>query len=296
MMRFLRPVLGLLAVGFLARRIYLDRADLATALSTLSPAAFGTALALVIAGLVAMMLAWRTVLADLGSPLPVPAAARIMFAGQLGKYVPGSVWAMVGMADLARDRGVPPGRTVGSATISLALTLGCALALAAARLPGAFWPVLVLVVCGLHPKVLAWALSVPFRVLRRPVPEHRVSGAGLIEAAGWTAVGWLLWGGAVWVLADAVAPAGTGWSLYPVAVCAYALAWAGGILVVLAPAGLGVLDGALVLGLTPALGGSAALAVAVAVRAALILADVLVAAAGLLVPAQARERKSTELM
>ncbi|GAB2835901.1 hypothetical protein GCM10022221_38840 [Actinocorallia aurea] len=293
MRRFLRPVLGLCAVGFLARRIYLDRADLATALGALSLSAFGAALALVVLGLVAMMLAWRTVLADLGSPLPVPAAARIMFIGQLGKYVPGSVWAMVGMADLARDRDVPPARTVGSATISLALTLGCALALAAARLPGVFWPVLALVVCGLHPRVLAWALAVPSRLLKRPAPEHRASGAGMLRAAAWTVLGWLLWGSAVWVLADAVAPGGTAWSLWPVAVGAYALAWAGGILVVLAPAGLGVLDGALVLGLTPALGGSAALAVAVAVRVALVLADVLVAGAGVLAPAQAR--KSTEL-
>ena len=32
-----------------------------------------------------MMLAWRALLADLGSPLPLPAAIRVMFIGQLGK-------------------------------------------------------------------------------------------------------------------------------------------------------------------------------------------------------------------
>jgi hypothetical protein len=47
----------------------------------------GAALA-VIAGLGCMLLAWRTLLADLGSPLPLPAAIRVMFVGQLGKYVP----------------------------------------------------------------------------------------------------------------------------------------------------------------------------------------------------------------
>src|ERR1700738_223336 len=35
-----------------------------------------------------MMLAWRALLADLGSPLPVATTARITFLGQLGKYVP----------------------------------------------------------------------------------------------------------------------------------------------------------------------------------------------------------------
>ena len=48
----------------------------------------------VIAGLGAMMLAWRALLADFGSPLPLPAAIRVMFVGQLGKYVPGAVWAV----------------------------------------------------------------------------------------------------------------------------------------------------------------------------------------------------------
>jgi hypothetical protein len=36
----------------------------------------------VIAGLGCMLLAWRALLADLGSPLPLPAAIRVIFIGQ----------------------------------------------------------------------------------------------------------------------------------------------------------------------------------------------------------------------
>ena len=53
----------------------------------------GTVLA-VIAALECMMLAWRTLLADLGSPPPVPAAVRVMFLRQPAKYVLGAVWAL----------------------------------------------------------------------------------------------------------------------------------------------------------------------------------------------------------
>jgi hypothetical protein len=38
---------------------------------------------------------WQTILADLGSRLRLTVAARIFFVGQLGKYLPGSVWPVV---------------------------------------------------------------------------------------------------------------------------------------------------------------------------------------------------------
>ncbi len=41
-------------------------------------------LAAAMAGAWCMMLAWRAVLADLGSPLPLGAAARVSFVGLLG--------------------------------------------------------------------------------------------------------------------------------------------------------------------------------------------------------------------
>lgn len=61
-------------------------------------------------GLAAQMLAWRSLLSGLGSPLPGAAAARVMFVGQLGKYLPGSVWAFVAQVELARDWKVPRSR------------------------------------------------------------------------------------------------------------------------------------------------------------------------------------------
>ncbi|GAA3193799.1 hypothetical protein GCM10010468_03270 [Actinocorallia longicatena] len=293
--RALRPVLGVCAVGFLAVRLYEGRAEVGAALDGLSYRPFAAALALVVAGLVCMMLAWRTILADLGSPLPRRRAARVMFLGQLGKYVPGSVWSVVGMAELGSDEGVPRRRTLAATAISLAITLACALALSITRLPALYWPVLVAVVVGLHPRALTLGVGALMRLTRRDPLERTVSGRGVLRATGWTVLGWTLWGSHVWVLAAAVAPDEPVLRLWPLAVGVYALAWASGILFLLAPAGLGVLDGALVLGLTPALGGGAALTVAVVTRAVLVLADLVVAVAGILASAQFSGRKSTEL-
>src|ERR1700744_5457357 len=53
------------------------------------------ALVCVLAAMMCAMQSWRALLASLGSPLPLRAAARVMFVGQLGKYVPGSIWPVL---------------------------------------------------------------------------------------------------------------------------------------------------------------------------------------------------------
>ena len=49
------------------------------------------AAALALLALVFTLVGWRALLADLGSPLPLGPASGVLFVGQLGKYLPGSV-------------------------------------------------------------------------------------------------------------------------------------------------------------------------------------------------------------
>ncbi len=53
------------------------------------------------------MLAWRRVLADLGSPLHLAPAGGVFFVGQLGKYLPGSVWSIVAQAEMGTTAAHP---------------------------------------------------------------------------------------------------------------------------------------------------------------------------------------------
>src|SRR6266571_4130769 len=106
-----------------------------------------------IAGLGCMMLAWRALLADLGSPLPLPAAIRVMFVGQLGKYVPGAVWAVAAQVELARDYAVPH-----------------------------YWWVLAVIPLAaacLYPPVIKFGLDRVLRVLGRAPLEGSVSRGGM---------------------------------------------------------------------------------------------------------------------
>jgi len=104
-------------------------------LGQLSVPSLGAALAAVLGGIVATFLCWREVLADLGGRLPLAAGARVFFLGQLGKYLPGSVWPVMAQMELGRDYQVPE-RASGSAVgVFLLVLVGTGLVVAAATAP-----------------------------------------------------------------------------------------------------------------------------------------------------------------
>ncbi|MFI6538363.1 lysylphosphatidylglycerol synthase domain-containing protein [Nonomuraea sp. NPDC050547] len=272
--RLLRVLLALVALGFLGYGLAKNWGETTAALSGLSPWALAGAFAAVLAGQFCMLVAWREVLAGLGSPLSLRVSGRIMFVGQLGKYIPGSVWAYAAMMDLGRDHGSPPRRTFACISLALVINLGVALTIAAATLAThealrKAWYLLlivpVIVVC-LHPKVLTWGLNLALRLARKEPLESVLPGRTVLVAVAWTALGWLIYGVHTMLLAGR-------WDLYVLATGAYAFAWATGLLTFVVPAGVGVREGALVLVFTPLIGTGAAFAVALLSRVAFTLAD-----------------------
>ncbi|HEV2919489.1 MAG TPA: UPF0104 family protein, partial [Actinomycetota bacterium] len=68
----------------------------------------------VLAGIYATIRSWRAALAALGGRPPHAGAMRVFYLGQLGKYVPGTIWPAVTQMRLGRDYRVPP-RASGAA-------------------------------------------------------------------------------------------------------------------------------------------------------------------------------------
>ncbi|WDZ89862.1 lysylphosphatidylglycerol synthase domain-containing protein [Nocardiopsis sp. HUAS JQ3] len=271
-------------VGLALRANWEQARDAAAALPLwVLPAAVLTGMA----GLTAQMLAWRALLAGMGSPLPRRTAARVMFVGQLGKYLPGSVWAFVAQVELARDWNVPRTRGAAATLLAVGVTVAAGLAVAAVALPLSsaeaarrWWWALALapvLLAALHPRVVGWGI----RLAARPFSRFRevaeagpldVRGRSMAAAVGWTLVAWVPLGLHVWLLTWAVGGEALR-SLGP-AVGAYALAWTLGLLVVFAPAGLGVREAVLVVALAPVVDAGAALVVAVLSRLVMTVADV----------------------
>ena len=80
-----------LAVGLGGYAIAKQWGDIEHALGRIGLPISIAAMIAVLGALFASMKSWQVLLAGLGSPLPVPVASRVVFLGQLGKYLPGSV-------------------------------------------------------------------------------------------------------------------------------------------------------------------------------------------------------------
>lgn len=237
----------------------------------------------VLANEAAIMLSWRAVLAGLGSEVPLVPASRIFFVGQLGKYLPGSVWPALAQMELGHQRGVPRARSVTAFALTLVVSFASGLLVAGVLLPVAdfgryAWLLAIVPVslAALHPRVVGPGLDKLLRLVRRPPLEHRPDAATLAVSAAWAIAGWAAFGLQTYVLATALgAPAGR--AALP-AFGGYALAWCAGLVVVFAPAGAGVREVVLVAALVGVLPRGDGTLLALLSRVLVTAADVLCAA------------------
>jgi hypothetical protein len=246
------------------------------------PMAFA-ALAFVLGALLFALLSWRALLAGLGSPLPVATAARIVCVGQLGKYLPGSVWPVLAQMEIASAHKVPRTRTGLASVLSMLTALLTGLIVTAIVLPFSSgstpyeWTLIAvpfLLAC-LYPKILNWGFARLLKLARRPPLEQPLGGRALAICLGWSFASWLCYGLQIWVLAIRLgAPAG---HALPLAIGAFAFAWSAGFLVILAPAGAGVREVVMTAMLHPPLTLGSAAAITLVSRAVTLVADVITA-------------------
>jgi glycosyltransferase 2 family protein len=237
---------------------------------------------LVLGGIYATFRSWWAALADLGGRLPRAGAMRVFYLGQLGKYVPGTIWPAVIQMRLGRDYRVPP-RASGAAFVVFMLVLvgtGLLVGLPVVPLLGRDaaqeyrWLVLVLPVLALAlaPPVLNWAIGLALRVLRRPPLPAPLSLAGVLRVVGWALGSWLCYGVQVYLLARSLGVEGGG-LMWLQCTGAFAVAFAGGLLLALAPAGAGVREAALLVLLGSTVTVPVAAVIAVCSRLLFILGD-----------------------
>ena len=261
-MLFVALMLALLSVALIHEWPTLRREARA-----LSAPAVGIAFGASLSGLVCSLMVWRSVLADLGSRLSIGDAWRIMFIGQLAKYVPGSVWPVLGQMELGARRGVPRSRSAVSVLLSSAIMIVTGGLVAAVSLPFAapgsarryLW-ILFVVPVGLA-----------LRLLRRPAIQQGVTVRGLAISACWALLGWILNGAMVYALMGRLVGHGARVSL--VSIGGYALSWVAGFLAVFAPAGAGVREAVMLAVLSTQTSTSVALVVALVSRALSVVAD-----------------------
>lgn len=288
-LRWAFAVLVVVAVGWALARNW---AQVAAHLREVSGASLASGLGLAMLPPVLSMFGWRVLLADLGSPIPRGPAAGMFFIGQLGKYLPGSVWSIVAQAEMGARLRIPRSRTAVAGLIAIGMSAVTALLVGLPVVPlvlggghatSARWAVglaLPLALVVLWPRVINGVISVLVRLLRRKALEHELSARAVLRTVGWFLLAWAAAGLQALVLTRDLAPGVDRTQLVLVSVSGFALASALGMFSVLFPAGLGVRDGLLVVFLMTVMPVPAATAVAVLMRFFATVADVTWAAVG----------------
>ncbi len=220
--------------------------EVGDALRDTSLAGVGASLLLVLVGLFATGLLWLRLMACLDGPLPLVDGLATFFVGQLGKYIPGSVWSIGAQADLARRHAVSARVTVGAGLLFLGYHVDTAVLLGAVTLLAGgldspwpdwvSWVALVIALAGLVPGVV--------RQLGRRVAgrEVRLGGVDTVVVVGLMTIAWTAYACALVLLSP-----GLPWDELAALGGAFAAAYAVGVVIVFAPAGLGVREAAFVL-------------------------------------------------
>lgn len=292
---------GLVIVVFVARHVLANwnevrRADLAWRVSV----------PLLVAGVVIIWgvfatqaEAWRRMVGAWGRAPGWLDGTSIWLLSSMGKYVPGKVWALAGMAVMSERRGVPAWAATASAVLLQILSFGTgAVVVAVAGVlsgsaPGGLGAPVLLAVAGVSLLVTSLALWPP--VTRRLVAGV-APGADLTHIPGLAPAGqgalantlaWVGHGTAFWLFARGTLP-GTelGWGE---SIAAYTASYIAGVVAPFAPGGIGVREGILVLALRDRTGLAGALALAAVARLMTTVAEVAAA-----VPFLIRARKTTD--
>lgn len=224
-----------------------------------------------------LIVAWRTVLGGWHQHLPLRSAMHIWCVSNLGRYLPGKVWSVAGLAVLARREGVQGWAAAAAALAMQALSIGTGAGVAIAFLPQADSPVLLVAAIAIAVlSVAALTLKPMVRVLAR-VASGKIQiqplpiGAVLAGATA-TLAAWLMYGLAFRFLALGLLPNDA--PSLPLAMGSFAGAYIVGLFAIFAPGGIGIREGMLIVFLTPSIGAGAALALSIGSRLLLTFTEV----------------------
>jgi uncharacterized membrane protein YbhN (UPF0104 family) len=250
-----------------------------------------------------LILLWAASFPWWGSRIRPFDGLRVFALTNLTRYIPGTVWQFAGLAGMAKAAGASASASSVGVILLQIVTLGTGFAIclsATPRLLGSWAQdmstneqlalaavlvaLLVIAMPRMLPVIRRWTERVLKRPLPLPVPPHGPFALYVVRVA----VGWVGYGLAFWMLTHALLgdAAPSAW----VAVTSYVASYMVGLLAVLAPGGLVVREGALVVLLTPSIGAQQALLVALAARLWQVVLEVMLALAVMAVDAVRRRR------
>ena len=285
--RILKLAWGVVVVAVAGALVVREWEAIDEQIREMSPGLLALGFVLTIAAKLVLAENARVAAVQTGMPIGYETATRVYNLSQLGKYLPGSVWQFVGRAAAYRRLGASYGSIRDAILIESLWVVGGALVAGLSVSGIAVVPVLV---DSLEPAQVTWliigvgvvsVLSIAALLLRRDAvlrflrlarPSKR---SALVQVAIWT-----LLGASFWMMARASEIEVS----LPYAIGLFAAAYAVGFLVLFVPAGLGVRDAILVVGLLAEATEAQALVVVLVARVWYVAAELLLVAVQAVTP------------
>lgn len=248
---------------------------------------WSAALVLLVPGVLLGMMMWRVILlgilnSDHAAGIHRSGLNKIYLVGQLGKYVPGSVWAFVLQMELGRKQGLGRAQVFVASLISTGITVGASLVVGALALPALgdkepalrwLYVLLPVVILAMHPRIVTFLVNLVLKIFRRaPLPtpiRAKIMIQSFILGVGMYAC----FGVHLWLLSSH--EAGLEFSTLFFLTGALALGMTTGVVAFLLPAGIGAREAIVALALASFMTGGAATAIALLSRLLFTVADLL---------------------
>lgn len=282
--------IGVAGIAFVTRLVIQEWDDITEAVSEARPAYLVGAVLLGLLGMTLIGINWLALLRRMKAVVPLSSGFAWYFVGQLGKYVPGGIWPVVGRAELATRAGVTRRAAYTTTATSMfcaylaAGVTGAALAPAALGAPLPLAVAAALVVLGgvaavLHPRIIGMVLRVAERVVRRPLLAQTPPWGATLRTLARHIPVWLLVAASTWAVARALSISVD----FLLLAAATPLAWLIGFLIIGLPGGLGVRESVFVAFVAPDTTRAHALSIALLSRLVFVAVDITGAAGATLV-------------
>jgi glycosyltransferase 2 family protein len=242
----------LLILAFLVFIVYTNIGSLETGEVRFDYSLMALSLVLLFPYFILLGAAWNLVLRMLGGNITNRKAMKIWLLSQIGTYIPGKIWAVLGRVYLCQREGISKTKTSLSIAIELLVSTMAGIiffVIALVMLPyqeatGFYLSMLVLVPAGLvvlHPRVFNWALQLVSRKMKMEEIHVKVGFRSIVTLVAVYGFFWALLGVSAFFLINSMYP--VSFTMLPAVIGIFAFAWLASFFVLIAPGGIGVREG-----------------------------------------------------
>lgn len=296
-----RQIIGWLVAAViiyvLFRTIYLNRAELARWEWKISWPDALLAIAFLAGAYITASQAWRTILHGFGHNVRLHESFRVVYLANLGRYIPGKIWQVIGMVGLAKEINIPARTSLASFALVQAYMLPASFLLVPLMLGRTdsletlvvyrdilylFMAVVVIIFLFLffRPDGLNWALNRILKLFKQEPVSYQPEFKNRVAIFVWYLITWLLFGLSFHFFLGAIVPQTDFNVLFSAG--SYIAAYNLGYISFISPGGLGVREGVMSALLAPQIGAPLAASLALIHRILITVAEAVMSLLALL--------------